>query len=303
MKVTAKNFLKDIEKVDWSKVPADFKTDAEQLKAVAPFYSEGGDLKAGLDAYVSALNAKLAKAKPKSVTKPKTLNVYLNKQYKPLRGIRVSNNRAKKGEGLVYVQFEYAEKHSNGTTGRTQYPIYRMNKELTGGQWLAGSYSKDASNNDFDKIEKEGIKVEKLLVKNVGKAAPKKKPAAKKATSAKPKSSTKKPSQSKAEAAKAKKEFEATKAKAVAGKFAGLSTKEILSIARSVNAKRSLSAQIVDGGVDHKKRLSPTPENLVRWMKEPGKFDMIGVDNYKANDPTADLKIKKDIFWNRLLKK
>lgn len=199
MKVTAKNFLKDIEKVDWSKVPADFKKDAEELKAVAPFYSEGGDLKAGLDAYVSALNAKLAKAKPK--------------------------------------------------------------------------------------------------------AAPKKKPAAKKATPAKTKSSTKKPSQSKAEAAKAKKEFEATKAKAVAGKFASLSTKEVLAIARQVNAKRRLSAQAVDAGADHKKRLSPTPENLVRWMKEPGKFDMIGVDNYKENDPTADLKIKKEIFWNRLLKK
>lgn len=117
------------------------------------------------------------------------------------------------------------------------------------------------------------------------------------------KKTTTKRTQSKSEAAKAKKAYEADKAKAIAGKFAGLSRNEVLAIAQRVHRNRRLSAQIVDEGADHKKRLSPTPENLVRWMKEPGKFDLIGVDTFKKNDPTADLKIRKEIFWNRLLKK
>jgi hypothetical protein len=38
-------------------------------------------------------------------------------------------------------------------------------------------------------------------------------------------------------------------------------------------------------------------------MKEPGKYDLIGIDTFEKNNPTADLKIKKEIFWARLLKK
>jgi hypothetical protein len=145
----------------------------------------------------------------------------------------------------------------------------------------------------------------------LGKAKPKAKPAPKKKTAAnssakkKPaaKKTTTKRTQSKTEAAKAKKAYEADKAKAIAGKFSGLSRSEVLAIAQRVHRNRRLSAQIVDEHADHKKRLTPTPENLVRWMKEPGKFDLIGVDTFKKNDPTADLKIKKEIFWSRLLKK
>jgi hypothetical protein len=133
------------------------------------------------------------------------------------------------------------------------------------------------------------------------KATAKRKPAAKKKATAK-KSSSKR-TQSNAEAAKAKKAYEADKRKAEAGEFAKLSRKEVLAIAQRVHRNRRLSAQIVDERADHKKRLTPTPENLVRWMKEPGKFDLIGVDNFKENDPTSDLKIRKEIFWHRLLKK
>ena len=190
MKVRAEQFAADLSKVDWSKLPASMKQDGEQLKAVAPFYSEGGDFKAGIDNYVAALNDQLSKAKPK--------------------------------------------------------------------------------------------------------AAKKAKPAVKKPA---------KRSQSNAEAANAKKEYEAAKADAVAGKFANLTRAEILALAQQVHSKRKLSAQILDEAVDHKKRLSPTPENLVRWMKEPGKYDLIGIDTYRKDDPTADLKIKKEIFWHRLLKK
>lgn len=133
------------------------------------------------------------------------------------------------------------------------------------------------------------------------KAAPKKKAASKPKSEAK-KSSSKR-TQSKDEADKAKKAYEADKRKAIAGEFANLSQAEVIAIGRKVHANRRLSAQIVDESADHKKRLTPTPENLVRWMKEPGKFDLIGVDNYKLSDPTADLRIKKEIFWARLLKK
>jgi len=141
-------------------------------------------------------------------------------------------------------------------------------------------------------------------VAELNKQLAKKKPAAKaKAKTAAKKKAPAKRSQSNEEAVKAKKDYEAAKADAVAGKFANLSRAEILALAQQVHAKRKLSAQILDEAVDHKKRLSPTPENLVRWMKEPGKYDLIGIDTYRKDDPTADLKIKKEIFWHRLLKK
>ena len=97
-----------------------------------------------------------------------------------------------------------------------------------------------------------------------------------------------------------KKKADAMTKQAVGGKFANLSRSEVLAIAQKYHKARGLRAQIVDEGVDHKKRLAPTPENLVRWMKAPGKYDLIGVDNFKKDDPTANLKISKQIFWNRL---
>jgi hypothetical protein len=187
MKVRAEQFAADLSKVDWSKLPASMKQDGEQLKAVAPFYSEGGDFKTGIDNYVAALNDQLSKAKPKA-----------------------------------------AKKATGSKSGRHQ---------------------------------------------------------------------------SKAEAATAKEAYDTDKRKAEAGEFAKMSRNEVLEIAQRVHKNRRLAAQVVDEAVDHKKRLTPTPENLVRWMKEPGKYDLIGIDTFEKNNPTADLKIKKEIFWARLLKK
>lgn len=130
------------------------------------------------------------------------------------------------------------------------------------------------------------------------KAAPKKKAATKKT-----------PATDKAKAEKAKQAEEARKAneqmlnQAAGGQFKNFTRAQILEYAQLFNQRRKLSAQMLDAAVDHKKRLSPTPENLIRWMKEPGKYDLIGVDTFKKDDPTADLKIKKEIFWHRLLKK
>jgi hypothetical protein len=124
------------------------------------------------------------------------------------------------------------------------------------------------------------------------------------------KPTTKKPRQSSADKAKkaaeiaaAKRDVEAMQKQAGLGEFAKFNRSQILEQAQAFHKRRRLSAQMVDESVDHKKRLTPTPENLVRWMKEPGKFDLIGVDTFEKNNPTADLKIKKEIFWHRLLKK
>jgi len=40
-----------------------------------------------------------------------------------------------------------------------------------------------------------------------------------------------------------------------------------------------------------KRRLSPTPENLIRWATNPGEFDLIGVDTIdRSANPTSDYK-------------
>lgn len=75
---------------------------------------------------------------------------------------------------------------------------------------------------------------------------------------------------------------------------------KVLAIAKRFNSMRPMASQIVDGKVDHKNRLTPTPENLIRWMKNPGKFDLIGIDTFKENDPTADLRISREVFWHRI---
>lgn len=74
---------------------------------------------------------------------------------------------------------------------------------------------------------------------------------------------------------------------------------KVLAEAQKFEALRSKSAQTLDAKGDSKKRLTPTRENLIRWMNNPGGFDLIGIDTYKAGDATADLKIKKEVFWNR----
>jgi len=49
-----------------------------------------------------------------------------------------------------------------------------------------------------------------------------------------------------------------------------------------------------------KKRLTPNPENLLRWMNAPGSFDLIGMDNADKKSPTANLKMKKESWWKKI---
>ncbi len=74
-----------------------------------------------------------------------------------------------------------------------------------------------------------------------------------------------------------------------------LSEKDVLTIARNYQDLRMNVSK--DERTASKQRVSPTPENLVRWMRNPGSFDLIGVDSAKATAPTANLKIKTDNWW------
>lgn len=76
-----------------------------------------------------------------------------------------------------------------------------------------------------------------------------------------------------------------------------LSEKEVLEVARQFNDLRTNVRR--DEGTASKHRLSATPENLVRWMRDPGAFDLIGIDSARATTPTSDLKIKQKEWWAR----
>ena len=96
-----------------------------------------------------------------------------------------------------------------------------------------------------------------------------------------------------------KKEVESELQKIVSG--GDMSMSEIVSIGRRINGTRSFRSQFIDNGSDNKRRLTPTKENLVRWMKAPGRFDLIGVDTASATDATADLKhVKKETILHLL---
>jgi len=82
--------------------------------------------------------------------------------------------------------------------------------------------------------------------------------------------------------------------------MANMEAKAVLAKAKAFQQMRPWHSQMIDEGADHKNRLTPTPENLVRWMRNPGKFDLIGIDTFKENDPTADLRISKEVFWHRI---
>ena len=286
MKVRAEQFAVDLSKVDWSKVPASMKQDGEQLKAVAPFYAEGGDFKAGIDNYVAALNAQLSRAKPKAEKKgkEKRTDFPLPKKLIVLDEFQLKNTLSGPNKGAKFILCKRPSEH---TAGEYWYPIYTLHAdgELI---WIAQSFEEKRAKELF---EEEKQKYQPNVIGDKPKAA-------KKATGSKSGRH-----QSKAEAATAREAYSADKRKAEAGEFAKMSRNEVLEIAQRVHKNRRLAAQVVDEAVDHKKRLTPTPENLVRWMKEPGKYDLIGIDTFEKNNPTADLKIKKEIFWARLLKK
>ena len=73
-----------------------------------------------------------------------------------------------------------------------------------------------------------------------------------------------------------------------------LTPKQVIAIAKQINANRSLYSQFIDAGADHKILRLPTEQNLRVWAKNPGKSDLLGVDSNKAKQPT--LKRDKDFI-------
>lgn len=263
MKVSAKNFTEDVKKISWKGIPEGLKEDKEQIATLASVYSDGGDIKEAVDAYVAALNEAIIK---RDAEEPKG----------PSNPVKKKTAPAKKAPGNIMERYIWDE--------RVMY-------------WLQKKYmrgSRDARDMIVAKTKKlrdlydEGKSPEDASEIVWGK---KKAPARKKAPAKKAPAKKKGPEAE---------ELRKMKAAARSGKYAKLSRKEVLNVAHKFNAARRPSAITNDSRKDHKKRLSPTPENLIRWMADYGKFDLIGVDNFKLNDPSADLKIRKEIFWNRL---
>jgi predicted ABC-type ATPase len=85
-------------------------------------------------------------------------------------------------------------------------------------------------------------------------------------------------------------------------KIKSMSESQIIDFGLKFNAQRGTATALKDGLGDNKARLSPTPENLIRWMRNPGKFDLIGVDTFERTDPTKDYKKEISIqkFWNNI---
>lgn len=75
---------------------------------------------------------------------------------------------------------------------------------------------------------------------------------------------------------------------------------EVIKLGLELEKSRRQYIQKADEGKTNKLRLSPKPENLIRWAKHPGKYDLIGVDSFNRTDPTADYKhlIAKQKLFN-----
>lgn len=88
-------------------------------------------------------------------------------------------------------------------------------------------------------------------------------------------------------------------------KLKDLTEKQVIAIGLQFEKKyRNPKSTARDEKRDSVRRLSPTPENLIRWMQHPGKFDLIGVDTFERTSATSDYKreISKQKFWNNLFR-
>ena len=76
---------------------------------------------------------------------------------------------------------------------------------------------------------------------------------------------------------------------------------KILQRALQFHEDRKPSAKKRDENKTSSKVLSPTPENLIRWKNNKGKFDMLGVDAKPGAKANADLKQSIDTWWKRFI--
>jgi hypothetical protein len=68
---------------------------------------------------------------------------------------------------------------------------------------------------------------------------------------------------------------------------------ELLTLAQNINAMRSLRSQIIDGSAIHKNVIPITPENVIKWARKPGQYDLPGVDAPGAATVTSGLRSLK----------
>lgn len=299
MKVRASHFAQDIAKVNWKGIPEDMKKDGLEIRdKAAQFYSEGGDIAKGIDAYVAALNLQLQKAEAaENKTDQIKIETAPGKSISAIRVLGHPNYDVlvnKKGQSIIVLSKNYDNKGNysgpNAILSETNEAFHALGYEPT---------------NPLDKItRKEYLKKLKSFEKAISYNKTEKKTTGSKSGRTQGKAESDKAKEEKAkQAEEARKANEQMINQATGGQFKNFTRAQILEYAQLFHKRRKMSAQILDEAVDHKKRLTPTPENLIRWMKDPGKYDLIGIDTYEKNNPTADLKIKKEIFWHRLLKK
>jgi hypothetical protein len=80
----------------------------------------------------------------------------------------------------------------------------------------------------------------------------------------------------------------------------GMTTEQVLVVARSFQKMRGMYGAI-DKNIAHKRILAPTKNNLIRWMMQPGHYDMMGVDIKGDVEPnTIARDIRKTKIWNLL---
>jgi hypothetical protein len=76
-----------------------------------------------------------------------------------------------------------------------------------------------------------------------------------------------------------------------------LTPEQVLTIARQYNDLRMNVGK--DLTTASKERIDPSPANLIRWMRHPGSFDLIGIDSARATTATANLKISVGEWFKR----
>jgi predicted ABC-type ATPase len=77
-----------------------------------------------------------------------------------------------------------------------------------------------------------------------------------------------------------------------------MDTLQLIKLGQKINSERSMYSQFVDLGGTNKKVLYPTKKNVEMWAKNPGRYDLLGVDAAKATKSTAgELKGTELLFF------
>jgi hypothetical protein len=317
MKINKKNYLAEAKKVDFSKLPAKFKEGhsfAERaIKAEKSGSNLGPSINEALDAYFSNFQMEVTKLGIADEIK-KTEDWLKAEELKKRTALTALKMKHKAAEDMgkkkpekdreTYSATDYLKDYRASSQGdpygkgkKFNVKIYNEETNLYSKFTIWGE-SEKAIRSDLGALLSDAEAIE--YINPVKTPATSKKPASNRTSKRSGYSGSgksKKPTEAQKKAAqKALKDIE----KKTSGDIRKWSVEEVLETAQRFNENRSLLAQMKDNSSDNKKRLTPTPENLRRWMNEPGRFDLIGIDTFEKNNPTANLKIKREIFWKRL---